>query len=54
MWKESEIKHFNSALLMIDIDYFKRYNDYYGHPEGDICIKRIANSLKSVLTTEVE
>lgn len=48
VWKENEIKPFNSAFLMIDIDYFKRYNDYYGHIEGDNCIKRVANSLKSV------
>jgi diguanylate cyclase (GGDEF)-like protein len=47
-WKESEKKPFNSAFLMIDVDYFKRYNDYYGHIEGDTCIKRIASSLKRV------
>ncbi|HYE11669.1 MAG TPA: tetratricopeptide repeat-containing diguanylate cyclase [Patescibacteria group bacterium] len=47
-WRQSEEKPFNAALLMIDIDYFKRYNDYYGHLEGDVCIKRIADTLKSV------
>jgi diguanylate cyclase (GGDEF)-like protein len=48
VWKESEIKPFNLALLMMDIDYFKRYNDCYGHLEGDTCIKKIADCLKSV------
>ncbi|MFT5873201.1 MAG: diguanylate cyclase (GGDEF)-like protein [Clostridium sp.] len=49
VWKESEIEPINSALLMIDIDYFKRYNDYYGHIEGDTCLKKIADCLKRVL-----
>ncbi len=31
------------AMIMIDIDYFKGYNDLYGHLEGDECLKRISN-----------
>ena len=30
------------TLLLFDIDYFKKYNDQYGHPEGDKCLTRIA------------
>ncbi|MEW9899935.1 diguanylate cyclase [Chitinivorax sp. PXF-14] len=33
------------ALLMIDIDYFKQYNDHYGHVEGDNCIRSVARTL---------
>lgn len=37
------------ALLMIDVDYFKRYNDHYGHGKGDECLIKIAGALKSTL-----
>ncbi|QRP62337.1 sensor domain-containing diguanylate cyclase [Rhodanobacter sp. FDAARGOS 1247] len=38
------------SLLMIDIDYFKQYNDCYGHLEGDACLKRVAWLLASAAT----
>jgi diguanylate cyclase (GGDEF)-like protein len=34
------------TLLMIDIDYFKEYNDVFGHPKGDLVLKRIAAILR--------
>ena len=34
------------SLLMMDIDYFKKYNDTYGHSEGDECLKSIADVLQ--------
>jgi len=34
------------TLMMVDIDYFKNYNDYYGHLAGDDCLKKVANQLK--------
>ena len=33
------------ALMMIDVDYFKAYNDHYGHQEGDRCLVRLAQCL---------
>jgi diguanylate cyclase (GGDEF)-like protein len=34
------------ALLMIDIDFFKLYNDHYGHPAGDACLQTVGVTLK--------
>jgi len=38
------------SLLMIDADWFKSYNDTYGHPRGDSCLKQIAESAQDVVT----
>ena len=33
------------SLVVIDVDYFKQYNDYYGHMQGDECLRRVAQAM---------
>ncbi len=37
------------SLIMVDIDFFKSFNDGYGHPAGDACLRAISNAVESVL-----
>jgi len=42
------------SLIMIDIDFFKLYNDTYGHPKGDECLKKIVEVLTSNLRRKTD
>lgn len=37
------------TVMMLDIDFFKNYNDTYGHPVGDICLRKVANTIHNAL-----
>ena len=47
--KQMARKKENAVFVMIDIDYFKLYNDHYGHPEGDATLQAVAYMLKKHL-----
>ncbi|SFO50140.1 diguanylate cyclase (GGDEF) domain-containing protein [Candidatus Pantoea varia] len=42
------------SLILFDIDYFKRYNDSYGHVAGDDCLKKVATVLKNTARRQNE
>lgn len=48
-WLRAKRTNSPLSLIMIDIDYFKDYNDYFGHSAGDVCLKNVANTIKSSL-----
>jgi len=47
-------KYKKLSVLMIDIDYFKQFNDSYGHQKGDIALKEVALAIKNSLEREID
>lgn len=45
-WGRAQRESGNIGLIMIDVDHFKQYNDYYGHPAGDDVLIKIAAALQ--------
>jgi diguanylate cyclase (GGDEF)-like protein len=37
------------SIIMLDIDHFKAYNDFYGHGSGDECLKKVAKRLSEII-----
>lgn len=48
-WRRAIRNGSTVSLIMIDIDYFKAYNDIYGHLEGDECLKKVAGVIQRTL-----
>jgi diguanylate cyclase (GGDEF)-like protein len=44
-WAKSRASRLPISLILVDIDFFKQYNDHYGHRAGDECLKRVAHVL---------
>jgi diguanylate cyclase (GGDEF)-like protein/PAS domain S-box-containing protein len=45
-WKLAQRLNHPLSLIMIDVDYFKQFNDTYGHQEGDKCLKTVAKAIQ--------
>lgn len=48
-WQRSMREQYPLSLLLCDLDYFKPYNDYYGHQAGDVCLQQFAQTLCAVV-----
>ena len=48
-WKQAGATGRLMAVLLIDIDHFKAYNDYYGHQAGDKALCRVAHTAQKLV-----
>jgi diguanylate cyclase (GGDEF)-like protein len=51
-WREAQRTGSALALIMIDVDHFKKFNDYYGHQRGDECLRTVASQLRGVARSD--
>ncbi|CDN92664.1 putative bifunctional diguanylate cyclase/phosphodiesterase [Agrobacterium tumefaciens] len=49
LWDNWSKKEEGFAVLLIDVDFFKKYNDRYGHQEGDRCLVTVGNALQDAI-----
>ncbi len=45
-WLLNQLSRRKTSLILCDIDHFKQYNDTYGHPAGDRCLKQVAQAIR--------
>ncbi|MGQ0597362.1 diguanylate cyclase domain-containing protein [Aquabacterium sp.] len=48
-WQRAQYDQAPVAVLMLDVDHFKQYNDRYGHPVGDQCLMQVAQAMQDSL-----
>lgn len=49
-WKRAQRMGEPLALAVVDVDWFKAYNDHYGHLAGDSCLQEVAQTLASAIS----
>ena len=53
-WHRSIRQSTSISLIILDIDFFKLYNDHYGHQQGDSCLQEVAAILEKSVTRETD
>lgn len=48
-WQRAQRQQSPLSLLLMDVDYFKLYNDTYGHQNGDECLRKVASVLRQIV-----
>lgn len=51
-WAESCMNKSSLGLIMIDVDHFKAFNDHYGHQEGDVCLRKVAQAVQTAVRAD--
>ncbi|HEY9645080.1 MAG TPA: diguanylate cyclase [Chroococcidiopsis sp.] len=46
-WIRSQREQMPLSLILCDVDHFKHYNDHYGHQMGDLCLKQVAQAIRT-------
>jgi diguanylate cyclase (GGDEF)-like protein len=53
-WQRLKREQHPLSLILCDIDYFKNYNDRYGHPAGDVCLQRVAQIIANCINRSAD
>jgi diguanylate cyclase (GGDEF)-like protein len=53
-WQQMTSSQSPLSVLMCDVDFFKQFNDHYGHPAGDACLRQVAAALNSALYHDLD
>jgi diguanylate cyclase (GGDEF)-like protein len=48
-WQRAGREQVPISIILCDIDYFKYYNDHYGHQSGDVCLRQVAKAISETL-----
>lgn len=48
-WKRAQRNQWPLGVILVDVDYFKSYNDCHGHGAGDLCLKQVATQLSKTV-----